>query len=125
MGGTSTDVALLDGGMTLATSLLIEGYPVGVPMVDVHTVGAGGGSVSSVDSGGALQVGPASAGAWPGPAAYGAGGPATVTDAHVVLGNLRPENFLQGRMALDREASGRVLSELGCLIGGVSAAEAA
>ena len=125
MGGTSTDVALLDGGMTLATSLLIEGYPVGVPMVDVHTVGAGGGSVSSVDSGGALQVGPASAGAWPGPAAYGAGGPATVTDAHVVLGNLRPENFLQGRMALDREASGRVLSELGCLMGGVSAAEAA
>ncbi len=125
MGGTSTDVSLLDGEIRLSTELKVEDFPVGVPMVDVHTVGAGGGSVARVDAGGALQVGPESAGAHPGPAAYGAGGPATVTDAHVVLGNVRAENFLQGRMELDEEAAGKVLEALGAQMGGCSAAEAA
>ncbi|MGA0369990.1 MAG: hydantoinase/oxoprolinase family protein, partial [Kiritimatiellia bacterium] len=125
MGGTSTDVSLLDGQICLSSELKLEGFPVGVPMVDVHTVGAGGGSVARIDSGGALQVGPESAGAVPGPAAYGRGGPATVTDAHVVKGNLRAENFLQGRMTLDAEASRRVMEALGKEMGGRSAEAAA
>lgn len=125
MGGTSTDVALLDGEIALATGMEIEGFPVGVPMVDVHTVGAGGGSVASVDSAGVLQVGPASAGAHPGPAAYGAGGPATVTDAHVVLGNLQPSRFLQGRMAIDPGAAREAMTALGRELGGLGPEAAA
>lgn len=112
MGGTSTDVSLLYGEIGISTECKLENFPVGVPMVDVHTVGAGGGSIAKVDSGGALQVGPASASAVPGPAAYGKGGPATVTDAHVVLRNIRAENFLQGRMKLDRDASRAVMRPL-------------
>ncbi|MDF3128675.1 hydantoinase/oxoprolinase family protein [Kiritimatiellaeota bacterium B1221] len=125
MGGTSTDVSLLDGEIRLSTELQIESFPVGVPMVDVHTVGAGGGSVARMDAGGALQVGPESAGAHPGPAAYGAGGPPTVTDAHVVLGNVRAENFLQGRMTLDEDAARREMESLGGQMGECSAEEAA
>ena len=89
MGGTSTDVAVIDGAPRLTTEGCIGPYPVGVPMVDMHTIGAGGGSIARLDPGGALQVGPESAGADPGPACYGrGGGEPTVTDAHVVLGRI-------------------------------------
>lgn len=106
MGGTSTDVALIDGEPQLTTEGRIGPYPVAVPMVDMHTIGAGGGSYAYLDAGGMLQVGPESAGADPGPACYGRGGTRpTVTDANLVLGRLRPEVFLGGRMALDVNAA--------------------
>jgi N-methylhydantoinase A len=106
MGGTSTDVALIDGELKLTTEGTIRDYPVAVPMVDMHTIGAGGGSLASVDAGGLLQVGPESAGADPGPACYGRGGTqATVTDANLVLGRLRPGAFLGGNMSLDVTAA--------------------
>jgi N-methylhydantoinase A len=110
IGGTSTDVALVDGSITETTSGTVGGYPTKLPMIDIHTVGAGGGSIAWFDLGGALRVGPASAGADPGPAAYGRGGTeAAVTDAHVVLGRLIPDAFLGGKMQLDTErASGAV-----------------
>lgn len=118
MGGTSTDVALLDGAIPLTNEGKIADYPVAVPMVDMHTIGAGGGSIAKVDDGGLLCVGPESAGASPGPACYGQGGKkATVTDANVVLGRLVPENFLGGEMALDQkaayEAVGSIAEQLG------------
>ncbi|MDZ7751904.1 MAG: hydantoinase/oxoprolinase family protein [Gammaproteobacteria bacterium] len=125
MGGTSTDVALIDGSPRLTTEGRVAGYPVGVPMVDMHTIGAGGGSVAWVDAGGMLQVGPESAGAAPGPACYGAGGTRpTVTDANLVLGRLVPGAFLGGRMGLDRKAARRALTGLGQALG-MSAEEAA
>ncbi|MGB0712196.1 MAG: hydantoinase/oxoprolinase family protein [Gammaproteobacteria bacterium] len=106
MGGTSTDVALLDGGINLTNEGHIGAYPVAVPQVDMHTIGAGGGSLASVDAGGMLQVGPESAGADPGPACYGKGGARpTVTDANLVLGRLLPECFLGGHMSLDGDAA--------------------
>ncbi len=106
MGGTSTDVALIDGDIRLTSEGHIGPWPVAVPMVDMHTIGAGGGSIAAIDSGGLLQVGPASAGAAPGPACYGQGGAAaTVTDANLVLGRLRPEAFLGGAMTLDTDAA--------------------
>ncbi|HFE48989.1 MAG TPA: hydantoinase/oxoprolinase family protein, partial [Chromatiaceae bacterium] len=99
MGGTSADVALIDGEPTLTTQGRIGRYPVAVPMVDIHTIGAGGGSLASLDAGGMLRVGPESAGADPGPACYGRGGKqATVTDANLVLGRLLPTAFLGGDM---------------------------
>ena len=114
MGGTSTDVALIDGRINLTSQGHIGRYPVAVPMVDMHTIGAGGGSIARVDEGGMLAVGPASAGADPGPACYGRGGQqATVTDANLVLGRLRPNAFLGGDMALDVAAAQRVISALG------------
>jgi N-methylhydantoinase A len=118
MGGTSTDVAVVDGATRLTSEGRIGRYPVGVPMVDLHTIGAGGGSIARVDSAGLLRVGPQSAGADPGPACYGRGGSeATVTDANLVLGRILPAAFLGGRMRLDREAAraavGRVASQLG------------
>jgi len=106
MGGTSTDVALIEGELQLTNEGRIGDYPVAVPMVDMHTIGAGGGSIASVDSGGLLQVGPQSAGADPGPACYGKGGAlATVTDANLVLGRLRADAFLGGDMHLDTDAA--------------------
>jgi N-methylhydantoinase A len=106
MGGTSTDVALVDGDICLTAEGHIGPWPVAVPMVDMHTIGAGGGSIASVDSGGLLRVGPESAGAAPGPACYGQGGQAaTVTDANLVLGRLQPDAFLGGAMQLDRAAA--------------------
>ncbi len=118
MGGTSTDVALLDGELRLGTEGRIGPYPVAVPMVDMHTIGAGGGSIARVDEGGMLRVGPESAGARPGPACYGRGGrEATVTDAHLVLGRLLPEAFLGGAMRLDREAARAALTRLGAALG--------
>ena len=126
MGGTSTDVALIDGEIALTSEGRIGRYPVAVPMVDMHTIGAGGGSIAAVDSGGVLQVGPQSAGADPGPACYGQGGQhATVTDAHVVLGRLPAGLRLGGRLALDAEAAQAALTRLGHALGGVDAAAAA
>ena len=103
MGGTSTDVALLDATREPATSTEgeVAGMPVRVPMLDIHTAGAGGGSLAWIDAAGALQVGPQSAGADPGPACYGRGEGATVTDANLVLGRLHPEHFLDGAIRLD------------------------
>lgn len=101
MGGTSTDVALINGVLPLSTETIIGGFPVKVPMLDIHTVGAGGGSIARIDSGGALQVGPESAGAIPGPVCYGKGEEITVTDANLFLGRLVPEFFLGGEMRLD------------------------
>src|SRR6185436_10247909 len=107
MGGTSTDIALLDGGEPqLSGERMIAGSKLALPSIDIHTLGAGGGSIARVDDGGLLHVGPESAGADPGPACYGKGGSAaTVTDANVVLGFLDPGNFLGGRIALDARAA--------------------
>lgn len=103
MGGTSTDVCLIDGGLSLAMESSISGYPIRVPMIDIHTVGAGGGSIALLDPGGSLRVGPESAGADPGPICYGKGDRVTVTDANLFLGRLIPEQFLGGRMKLRTE----------------------
>ncbi|MGE4191961.1 MAG: hydantoinase/oxoprolinase family protein [Pseudodesulfovibrio sp.] len=106
MGGTSTDVSLMDGTLPLTTTSSISGYPVKVPMIDIHTVGAGGGSIASPDPGGSLTVGPRSAGAAPGPICYGRGGDmVTVTDANLYLGRLVPDRFLGGAMGLDEGAA--------------------
>ena len=106
MGGTSTDVSLADGAIRRTSEGSVEGWPVRVPMLDVHTVGAGGGSVAWSDAGGALRVGPGSAGSQPGPACYGRGGTSfTVTDANLILGRLAAGRFLGGRMALDVTAA--------------------
>lgn len=103
MGGTSTDVSLVDGEPQPATEGVVAGLPVRVPMLDIHTVGAGGGSLARFDSAGALRVGPESAGADPGPICYGRGELPTVTDANLLLGRLRPEQFLGGDFSLDLE----------------------
>ena len=100
MGGTSTDVSLADGQATLTTEAVVSGCPVKTPMIDIHTVGAGGGSIATVDPVGGLTVGPESAGADPGPLCLGRGDRITVTDANLYLGRLLPEFFLGGRMAL-------------------------
>ncbi|WP_224269009.1 hydantoinase/oxoprolinase family protein [Haloprofundus salinisoli] len=114
MGGTSSDVSLVrDGEVERTTDAEISGHPIRVPMVDVHTVGAGGGSVAWVDAGGALRVGPESAGANPGPASYGRGGERpTVTDANVVLGYIGADTALGGELSLDVEAAREALSRL-------------
>lgn len=120
MGGTSTDVAVIvDGQEQFTTNFEIEwGIPIQVPMIDIRTIGAGGGSIAWIDKGGMLNVGPESAGANPGPACYGKGGErATVTDANVVLGRLSPEYFLGGRMDLDKDAAHRVIENLAVQLG--------
>jgi len=106
MGGTSCDVSLVDGGDPLVTTDVEVGdYPVSVPMIDIHTVGSGGGSIAWVDEGGALRVGPKSAGADPGPVCYGRGGTRpTITDAHAVLGRIDPTSFLPDALDADGEA---------------------
>jgi N-methylhydantoinase A len=114
MGGTSTDVCLVqDGRPSLASESEIDGLPIRTPVLDIVSVGAGGGSVAWVDDGGMLRVGPQSAGADPGPACYGKGGsePAT-TDAHIVIGTIRPGAFLGGAMNLDGEAARRAFQPL-------------
>jgi N-methylhydantoinase A len=103
MGGTSTDVSLIDDELTLTLESSISGYPVKVPMIAIHTVGAGGGSIARIDEGGAFKVGPESAGADPGPICYGRGEDITVTDANLYLGRLIPEHFLGGKMRLMKE----------------------
>ena len=119
MGGTSTDIALLEGGEPhLTGDKSVAGSKVALPSIDIHTLGAGGGSIARVDAGGILHVGPESAGAEPGPASYARGGlAATVTDANVVLGLLDPDNFLGGRMRLDVEAARRAVDKVGKALG--------
>ncbi len=111
MGGTSTDVALVDREVRGGNQAEIAGLPVGVPMLDIHTVGAGGGSIARFDAAGALRVGPESAGADPGPICYGRGTQPTVTDANLILGRLQPHRFLGGDFTLDLERTRRVVSE--------------
>jgi N-methylhydantoinase A len=104
MGGTSTDVCLVDeaaGGMHISNESLVSGVPIGIPMLDIHTAGAGGGSIARFDAGGMLRVGPESAGSMPGPICYGRGELPTVTDANLILGRLDPESFLGGAVKLD------------------------
>jgi N-methylhydantoinase A len=112
MGGTSTDVALLDGHISMTHESAIDLLPIAVPMMDIHTVGAGGGSISRLDEGGALAVGPESAGADPGPICYGAGEELTVTDANVLLGRLQPRFFLGGDMDLEPDRIESVIGRL-------------
>jgi N-methylhydantoinase A len=114
MGGTSTDVALiLNRRPQWTTRTMIGGLPIGLPMFDIHSVGAGGGSIAHVDAGGALRVGPRSAGAIPGPACYGRGGTLpTVTDANLILGRIIPDAFLGGAMPLDRAAAERAVGSI-------------
>ncbi len=112
MGGTSTDVSLCEDEIKVTHESQIDGMPVGIPMMDIHTVGAGGGSIAELDAGGALKVGPESAGADPGPICYGKGQRLTVTDANVILGRLRPEFFLGGAMKLATNRITPALAEL-------------
>jgi N-methylhydantoinase A len=109
IGGTSADIGVVTDGHfeeASARDTFVAGYPILVPMIDLHTIGAGGGSIAHIDATGAFRVGPQSAGAVPGPAAYGQGGTdATVTDANIVLGRLDAKNFLGGAMRLDRDAA--------------------
>ena len=114
MGGTSTDVALVNNDQAeLAPMTMIDGLPVKTPVVDIVTVGAGGGSIAWVDDGGLLRVGPQSAGATPGPACYGRGGKLpTVTDAHLVRGTLQSDSFLGGKMSVDLAAASHVIGEI-------------
>jgi N-methylhydantoinase A len=119
MGGTSTDVSLVSGGEPeLAAQTEIDGLPVRTPVIDIVTVGAGGGSIAWVDDGGLLRVGPQSAGATPGPASYGRGGDLpTVTDAHLIRGTLQAQSFLGGKMAVDVDAARRVHEGLSAQLG--------
>ncbi len=103
MGGTSTDVSLIDENISITTESKISGVSIKTPMIDIHTVGAGGGSIVYLDSGGSLRVGPYSAGADPGPICYGKGKKITVTDANLYLGRLIPEYFLDGKMPIYKE----------------------
>jgi N-methylhydantoinase A len=131
MGGTSTDVALCDReGMRLTNESIVAGVPVAIPMMDIHTVGAGGGSIARVDEGGSLRVGPESAGADPGPACYGRSSLPTVTDAHVVLGHFPGVGLLGGEFKLDerraREALNKLAGDMSAAAGrNVNAIEAA
>jgi N-methylhydantoinase A/oxoprolinase/acetone carboxylase beta subunit len=108
MGGTSTDVSLIDGAIATTTDARIGEFPVRLPIIDIETVGAGGGSIAFVDTGGALRVGPRSAGADPGPVCCGAGEELTVTDANLLLGRLAPHLFFDGRMPIDPDRTRRV-----------------
>ena len=125
MGGTSTDVALLDATREPPVTIegQVSGLPVRVPMLDIHTAGAGGGSLAWMDMAGALQVGPQSAGADPGPACYGRGEGATVTDANLVLGRLHPDHFLGGAMRLDQQRARKALDRV-CPAGTFASTEA-
>lgn len=115
MGGTSTDVSLIQNARPeTTTEAIVHGYPIKIPMIDIHTVGAGGGSIAYVDSGGFLKVGPRSAGAAPGPICYGLGNDEpTVTDANVVMQVLNPKELLGGRMPIEREPAFRAIEKLG------------
>ncbi|MSP04472.1 MAG: hydantoinase/oxoprolinase family protein [Acetobacteraceae bacterium] len=119
MGGTSTDVALLRGGACrMANEAIVHGYPIKAPMLDIHTVGAGGGSIATVDSGGLLKVGPRSAGADPGPVCYDRGSTEpTVTDANLVLGTLNPMHLLGGRMRVRRDLAEAAIASLAAQLG--------
>jgi N-methylhydantoinase A len=125
IGGTSTDVALIPGAPVRRSEAEIDGLPLRMRLLDIETVGAGGGSIARLDSGGALRVGPESAGADPGPIAYGRGGTqVTVSDANAVLGRLDAEHFLGGRMALDAAGAHQGVQALAAQMG-LSAGDAA
>jgi N-methylhydantoinase A len=111
MGGTSTDVSLVEGAITTSSHAEVAGLPIGVPMLDIHTVGAGGGSMARFDAAGVLRVGPESVSADPGPICYGRGTQPTVTDANLLLGRLQPTRFLGGDFTLDLERTRRVTTE--------------
>jgi N-methylhydantoinase A len=111
MGGTSTDVSLVEGAITTASDAQVAGLPISVPMLDIHTVGAGGGSLARFDAGGVLHVGPESAGADPGPISYGRGTQPTVTDANLILGRLQPKRFLGGDFTLDLDRTRALTKE--------------
>ncbi len=111
MGGTSTDVSLVEGEIKTANDAQIAGLPISVPMLDIHTVGAGGGSLARFDAAGVLRVGPESAGADPGPICYGRGAQPTVTDASLLLGRLQPTRFLGGDFTLDLDRTRRLTAE--------------
>jgi N-methylhydantoinase A len=111
MGGTSTDVSLVEGAIKTASDAQIAGLPISVPILDIHTVGAGGGSLARFDAAGVLRVGPESAGADPGPVCYGRGLQPTVTDANLLLGRLQPTKFLGGQFTLDLERTRQVTQE--------------
>jgi N-methylhydantoinase A len=111
MGGTSTDVCLVEGSPTTTSEAEVAGLPVRVPMLNIHTVGAGGGSLARFDSGGSLRVGPESAGADPGPICYGRGIQPTVTDANLLLGRLPASRFLGGEIQLDIERTRKLTTE--------------
>lgn len=127
VGGTSTDVSLITAGRPSFTSdRLVAGYPVKMPMIDIHVVGAGGGSIAQLDDVGALKVGPESAGAVPGPVAFGKGGTKpTLTDANIVLGRLHPTTLLDGRMNVDRDRAVAAIQEQIARPLGLSVEEAA
>jgi N-methylhydantoinase A/oxoprolinase/acetone carboxylase beta subunit len=124
MGGTSTDVSLYNARLTYSTESVLGDFPIRVPMLDIHSVGAGGGSIAWLDSAGALRVGPHSAGARPGPVCYGEGEEITVTDANLMLGRIDPERFLGGRMRLDVDRCRRYMDQFARTLG-VSAEQAA
>lgn len=113
VGGTSTDVSLIDDGVPLFTNArLVAGYPVKTPMLDIHVIGAGGGSIAAIDDAGSLKVGPRSAGAAPGPVAYGQGGTEpTITDANLCLGRLDADTLLGGRLRIDLAAAQQVIRD--------------
>ncbi len=118
MGGTSTDVSLCNSGISLTTESTISGLPIKVPLIDIHTVGAGGGSIATVDAGGALRVGPESAGADPGPICYGNNGEdVTVTDANLYLGRIAATQFLGGAMSLDADKTRTHIEEFAKRLG--------
>ena len=120
MGGTSTDVCLVDaGGPRISNESVITGIPIGVPMLDIHTAGAGGGSIARFDSGGLLRVGPQSAGANPGPICFGRGTQPTVTDANLVLGRLDTDRFLGGSVRLDLDRTRQYLDQAKGSLGSV------
>jgi N-methylhydantoinase A len=120
MGGTSTDVAVCQGGAPTTSEAQIGGVPIAVPVLDIHTVGAGGGSIAFLDAGGALRVGPESAGADPGPAAYGRGERPTVTDANLVLGRFAGRGLLNGGLKLDEERARQAIARLAEGMSGVA-----
>ncbi len=112
MGGTSSDVSLIDGQIRRTNESFIGDFPIRMPIIDIHSVGAGGGSIAFLDRGGSLKVGPQSAGAQPGPACYGLGKAPTVTDANLVLGRLVPDFFLGGKMKIFPEQSRRAVKKI-------------
>lgn len=122
MGGTSTDVCLVDaerGGLQMTVEGNVSGVPIGIPMLDIHTAGAGGGSLARFDAGGLLRVGPESAGASPGPICFGSGEQVTVTDANLMLGRLDPRSFLGGAVELDEKRTLAYMDEARGPIGSV------
>jgi len=127
IGGTSADISLIENGVsTLSSERLVEGYPARIPMLDIVTIGAGGGSLARIDAGGVMKVGPESAGANPGPACYGVGGiEPTVTDANILLGKLNQKKILGGRMAVYPERAEKAIRDYICSKTGIGLYEAA